>query len=100
VTEARLQKVQEEKEKAKEALKHDKEEFIEQLQFAQYCVTTYENEKYEFRAILEEDKAKIQREKDQFLAEKTAVKEAVNKALCSVPGLAQEEHESVLRFKW
>jgi hypothetical protein len=94
-TEARLQKVQEEKEKATEALKQEKEEVLEKLRVARYCVTAYENEKDEFWAMLEEDKVKIQREKDQLLAEQTVVKEAVNKALRSVPGLAQEEHESV-----
>jgi hypothetical protein len=45
--------------------------------------------------MLEEDKVKIQREKDQLLMEQTVVKEAVNKSLRSVPGLAQEEQESV-----
>jgi hypothetical protein len=45
--------------------------------------------------MLEEDKEKIQREKDQLLTEKTAVKEVVRRALRSVPGLAQEEHEAV-----
>jgi hypothetical protein len=94
-TEARLQKIQEEKEKATEALKQEKEEVLEKLRVARYCVTAYENEKDEFWVMLEEDKVKIQREKDQLLAEKTAVKEAVNKTLHSVPGLAQEEHESV-----
>jgi hypothetical protein len=53
-----------------------------------YYGTTYENEKYEFRVMLEEDKAKIQREKDQLLAEQTAVKEVVSISLRSVPGLA------------
>jgi phosphopantetheinyl transferase (holo-ACP synthase) len=59
------------------------------------CVTTYEKEKDEIWAMFEEDKAKIQKEKDQLLAEQTAVKEAVTKALRSVSGLAQEEEESV-----
>jgi hypothetical protein len=95
VTEARLQKIQEEKEKATEALKQEKEEVLEKLRVARYCVTTYENEKEEFQAMLQEDKVKLQREKDQFLAEQTTVKEAVNKACRSVPGLAQEEQESV-----
>jgi predicted nucleic acid-binding Zn-ribbon protein len=84
VTEARLQRVQEEKEKAIEALKQEKEEVLEKLRVVWYCVTTYENERDEFWAMLEEDKEKIQREKDQLLAEKTAVKEAMNKALHSV----------------
>jgi hypothetical protein len=34
--------------------------------------------------MFEEDNAKIQKEKDQLLTEKTAVKEAVTKALRSV----------------
>jgi hypothetical protein len=45
--------------------------------------------------MLEEDKVKIQREKDQLLTEKTAVKEVVSRTLRSVPGLAQEENEAV-----
>jgi hypothetical protein len=94
-TEARLQKVQEEKEKATESLKKEKEEVLEKLRVARYCVTAYENEKDEFWVMLEEDKEKIQREKDQLLAEKTVVKEVVRRALRSVPGLAQEEHEAV-----
>jgi len=88
VIEARLQKIQEEKDKATEALKQEKEEVLEQLRVVWYYVTTYENEKDEFRAMLEEDKAKIQREKYQLLADQTAVKEAMNKTLRSVPGLA------------
>jgi hypothetical protein len=58
-------------------------------------VTTYKNEKDELWAMLEEDKAKIQREKDQLLTEQTVVKEVVSKELHSVSGLAQEEQESV-----
>lgn len=94
-TEAQLHKFQEEKEKAIEALKKEKEEFLEKLRVARYYVTTYENKKYEFQVMLEEEKEKIQREKDQLLAEKTTVKEAVSKELRSVSSLAQEEHESV-----
>jgi hypothetical protein len=51
------------------SLEKEKEEILEKLRVAQYCVTTYENEKDEFWAMLEEDKVKIQREKDQLLAE-------------------------------
>jgi hypothetical protein len=51
-------------------------------------VTAYENEKDELWAILEEDKEKIQREKDQLLIEKTAFKEVVIITLHSMPGLA------------
>jgi hypothetical protein len=38
-----------------------------------------------------EDKEKIQKEKDQMLAEKTVVREAVTRSLLSVLGLAQME---------
>jgi hypothetical protein len=75
--------------------KQEKEEVLEKLRVARYYVTAYENEKDEFWEMLEEDKEKIQREKDQLLAEQTTVKEVVNKALLSMPGLAQEEQESV-----
>jgi len=94
-TEAWLQRVQEEREHATKALKKDKEEILEQLRVVRYCVTAYENEKDEFQAMLEEDKEKIQREKDQLLKENTTVKEFVRKELCFVPGLEQEEHEAV-----
>jgi aspartyl/asparaginyl-tRNA synthetase len=87
-TEAQLRKVQEEKEKDTESLKKEKEEVLEKLRVARYCVTAYKNEKDEFWTMLEEDKEKIQREKDQLLAEQPTVKEAVSKALRSVPGLA------------
>jgi hypothetical protein len=68
-------------------LKQEKEEVLEKLRVAQ-------KEKDEIRAMFEEDKEKMQKEKDQLLAEKTVVKEAVTKALRSVSGLAQEEPES------
>jgi hypothetical protein len=45
--------------------------------------------------MLEEENVKIQKEKYQLLAEQTTVKESVTKALRSMPGLAQEEPESV-----
>jgi hypothetical protein len=45
--------------------------------------------------MIEEDKVKIKREKDQLLAEKTTVKEVVRRTLRSVPSLAQEENEAV-----
>jgi hypothetical protein len=86
-TEARLHRVQEEKEQATEALKQEKEEALEKLRVAQ-------QEKDEIRAKFEEDKEKMQKEKDQLLAEQTVVKEAVTRALRSVSGLAQEEEES------
>jgi chromosome segregation ATPase len=93
--EAWIQGVQEEKEQAIESLKKEKEDILEQLQFAWYCVTVYENERDEFWAMLEGDKAHIQKEKDQLLAEHTAVKEVMRKSLRSMPGLAQDEDESI-----
>jgi hypothetical protein len=39
----------------------------------------------------EEVREKIQKEKDQLLTKKTVVKEAVTRALHSVPGMAQME---------
>ena len=68
---------------------------MEQLRVAWYYASAYENKRYEFQAMLEGDKAKIQKEKEQLLAEQIAIKEVVSKALCFVPGLAQEEHEAV-----
>jgi hypothetical protein len=44
--------------------------------------------------MFEEEKEKIQKEKDQLLAEKIGVKEAVTRSLCSVSALVQEEPES------
>jgi hypothetical protein len=59
-TEALLQQVQEEKEEEDiEALKREKEEVLEKLRVAHYCVIAYKNEKYEFRVMLEEHKEKI-----------------------------------------
>jgi hypothetical protein len=44
---------------------------------------------------LEEDKEKIQKEKDQLLAVKTVVREAVTRALHSMVDLAQMEEEPI-----
>jgi hypothetical protein len=68
-------------------LKQEKEEALEKLRVAQ-------KEKNEIRAEFEQNNAKIQEEKDQLLIEKTLVKEAVTRALLSMPSLAQEELES------
>jgi hypothetical protein len=76
-------------------MKKEKEEISEKLRVAQYYVTAYENERDEFREMLEEDEAHILREKNQLLIEKTASKEVVRKELLSVPGSTQEEHEVV-----
>jgi uncharacterized protein (UPF0305 family) len=45
--------------------------------------------------MIQEEKSQLQREKEQFLAERAMVKEVVNKSCRFVPGLAQEEQESV-----
>jgi hypothetical protein len=86
-TEAHLHRAQEEKEQATEALKQEKEEVLEKLWVVQ-------QEKDDLRVKFEEDREKIQKEKDQLLAEQTVVKEAVTRALRSVSGLAQMEEET------
>jgi hypothetical protein len=45
--------------------------------------------------MFEEDKEKIQKEKDQLITEQTMVKEVVTKELFSVSGLAWEEEMSI-----
>jgi hypothetical protein len=56
-TEAQLNKVHEEKEKAIEALKQETYEALEQLQVAWYSLTTYESEREELQAMLQEAKS-------------------------------------------
>jgi hypothetical protein len=80
-------RVQEEKEQATEALKQEKEEALEQRRVAQ-------QEKDDLRAKFEEDREQIQKEKEQLLVEQIGVREAVTRALRSVPGLAQMEEET------
>ena len=50
-----------------------------------------QQEKDEIRAKFEEDKEKMQKEKDQLLAEKIVFKEAVTRSLRSMSGLVWEE---------
>jgi hypothetical protein len=95
VTEARLQRIQEEKEKATKSLEQEKDEALEQICVARYSLTSYESKREEFRAMLQEEKAEIQIEKEKLLVEKTVVKEVVNKSCHSVSGLVQEDQESV-----
>lgn len=45
--------------------------------------------------MLQDEKSQLQREKEQLLTEWAMVKEVESKACHSVPGLAQEEQESV-----
>jgi hypothetical protein len=78
--EARLHRAQEETEQATQALKQVQGVIIEQRRVA-------EQEKVSLQAKFEEEKAQMQQEKEQLLAEQLEVKEAVNRALCSVTGL-------------
>jgi hypothetical protein len=45
--------------------------------------------------MLHEEKSHLQREKEKFLIERATIKEVVSKSCHSVPGLAQEEQESI-----
>jgi gamma-glutamylcysteine synthetase len=83
---SRIQKFQEEKEKATEALKQERIESFEQLRVVWYSVVSYESEREEFQAMLQEEKAQLQKDKEKVLAEQAIVKEAVSKAYHSVPG--------------
>jgi VIT1/CCC1 family predicted Fe2+/Mn2+ transporter len=87
-TEAHLRRVQEEKEQATVALKQAQEEVIEQCRVAQ-------QEKDDLQTKFEEERAQIQQEKEQLLAEQIGVKEAVNRALRSVTGLEKKEEDPV-----
>jgi hypothetical protein len=78
--EACLHRAQEETEQATQTLKQVQGEIIEQRRVAK-------QEKVAIQAKFEEEKAQMQKEKDQLLAEQLEVKEAVNKALRSVTGL-------------
>jgi cobalamin-dependent methionine synthase I len=60
----------------------------------QYNVATYESEREEFQAMLQEKKAQLYREKERFLTERVEFKEIVSKSCHFVLGFAQEEHES------
>jgi predicted nucleic acid-binding Zn-ribbon protein len=91
VIEAQLQKVKDKKEKATKSLKQEKYEALEKLRVVRYNVAAYESEREEFQAMLQEGKAQLQREKEQFLVERATVKEVVSKACHSMLGLAQEE---------
>jgi hypothetical protein len=74
VTEAHLRHAEEEKEHATMALKKAQEEVIEQHRVAQ-------QEKDDLQTKFKEERAQIQQEKEQLLAEQVGVKEAVSRAL-------------------
>jgi hypothetical protein len=76
-----------EKEQATETLKKAKEVTLEKIKFVK-------KEKYDLQAKFEEDREKIQRQKDQLLVEQTTVKEELDRALSSLLGLAQMEEET------
>jgi hypothetical protein len=67
IVEVRLRHAQEEKAQATQALKKSQEEIIEQCQATQ-------QEKNALQAQFEEDRAKIQKEKEKLLAKKIEVK--------------------------
>jgi hypothetical protein len=80
VVEARLRRTQEEVEQATQTLKQVQGDIVEQRRIA-------EQEKVSLQAKFEAEKAQMQQEKEQLLAEQLEVKEAVNRALRSVTGL-------------
>jgi hypothetical protein len=82
--EALFRRVQEEKEKATEALKQAKEEALEKFWISQ-------QEKDDLQVKFALDKAQIQKEKEQLLVEQTGVKEVVTRELRSMLGLAHME---------
>jgi hypothetical protein len=84
--EARLRRAQEETEQATQALKQVQGIIVEQHRVA-------EQEKVALQAKFEEEKVQMQQEKEQLLAEKLEVKEAVNRALCSVIGLEPQAED-------
>jgi predicted nuclease with TOPRIM domain len=73
---------------ATQALKKAREEIIEQCQAAQ-------QEKNALQAQFEEDRAKIQKEKEQLLTKKIGIEEAVNRAFHSVIGLEKKVEEPI-----
>jgi hypothetical protein len=88
--EVHLRKAQEETTQATQALKKAQEEIIEQRRAAQ-------QEKDAIQAKFEEDRAKIQKEKEQLLTKQIGIEEAVNRAFLSVTGLEQKAEEPIER---
>jgi hypothetical protein len=83
-----LWKAQEETTQATQALKQAQEEVIEQRRAAQ-------QEKDAIQEKFEEDRVKIQKEKEQLLAKQIGIEEAVNRAFHSVTGLEQKAEEPI-----
>jgi hypothetical protein len=88
--EVHLWKAQEETTQATQALKQAQEEIIEQRRAAQ-------QEKDTLQAKFEEDRAKIQKEKEQLLAKQIGIEEVVNRSFLSVTGLEQKAEEPIER---
>jgi hypothetical protein len=86
--EARLRRAQEEVEQATQTLKQVQGDIVEQRRIA-------EQEKVSLQAKFEAEKAQMQQEKEQLLAEQLEVKEAVNRALHSVTGLELQAEDRV-----
>jgi VIT1/CCC1 family predicted Fe2+/Mn2+ transporter len=79
-----FEKAQEETTQATQALKKAQEEIIEATSS---CAT---REGHALQEKFEEDRAKIQKEKEQLLAKQIGIEEAVNRAFLSVTGLETE----------
>ena len=88
VIEARLHFTQEEIEQATKALKKVQKLIIDKRRVAQ-------QEKVSLQANFEEEKAQIQQEREQLLAEQVGVKEVVSRALHSMTCLDKKEEDLV-----
>jgi hypothetical protein len=78
-----LRHAQEEKAQATQALKKEQEEIIEQCQATQ-------QEKNALQAKFEEDREKIQKEKEKLLTKQIGIEEVVNRSFHSVNGLEKK----------
>jgi hypothetical protein len=87
-TEAHLRRAQEETEQATQGLEASARSNSRTTRVA-------EQEKVSLQTKFEEEKAQIQQEKEQFLAEQLEVQEAVNRALHSVTGLEPKAEDRV-----
>jgi hypothetical protein len=83
-----LRKEEEVTTQAIQALKYAHKEIIEKLQATQ-------QEKEAIQEKYDKERAKIQKEKEQRLAKKIGIEEAVNRAFRSVTGLEQKAEEPI-----
>jgi hypothetical protein len=84
----RLRHAQEEIAQATQALKQAQEEIIEQRRAMQ-------QEKDALQAKFDEDRAKIQKEKELLLTKQIGIEEAVNRAFFSVTSLEQKAEDPI-----